>query len=204
MSKEKITSVYVDENGNIYELKKSVWKRPLFWTTIVFGIIVLFLMILVHVIDSENVNINNALAKYNLRYDPKNKEIYNTGNDQSNAKSSSKDDVILTKKFGEKITFDEGTIEVRNMDVTDGKVTVAIVLENNTDRKSSFNPKEFVAKAGDEVLNYSGLQEFLGLTGEGEVKIVSPKSNAVFFLSYDLPKNNSSTYSMQIGKYLWK
>ena len=53
MSKEKITSVYVDENGNIYELKKSVWKRPLFWTTIVFGIIVLFLMILVHVIDSE-------------------------------------------------------------------------------------------------------------------------------------------------------
>ena len=184
--------------------KKPVYKQPLFWTTIVFGIIIFFLMILVHVIDSENVNINNALAKYNLRYDPTNKEIYNTGNDQNNAKSSSKDDVILTKKFGEKITFDEGTIEVRNMDVADGQVTVAIIIENNTNRKSSFNPKEFVAKAGDEVLNYAGLQEFLGLTSEGEVKIVSPKSNAAFFLIYEIPKNNSSDYSMQIGKYLWK
>ena len=204
MSKEKITSVYVDENGNIYELKKSVWKRPLFWTTIVFGIIILFLMILVHVIDSENVNINNALAKHNVYYSAKDKEIYNISNDQNSQGADSSGDVILTKKFGEKITFDEGTIEVRNMDVADGQVTVAIIIENNADRKSSFNPKEFVAKAGDEVLNYAGLQEFLGLTSEGEVKIVSPKSNAVFFLNYNLPKNNSSTYSMKIGKYLWK
>ena len=90
------------------------------------------------------------------------------------------------------------------MGVTDGQVTVAIILENNTDRKSSFIPKDFIAKAGNEALNYIGLQEVLGLTDQGEVKEVSPKSNAVFFLNYNLPKNNSSDFSMQIGKYLWK
>lgn len=184
--------------------ERPVHKKPLFWTTILFGTLSFFLVIMVFVVDSHYVELTNTLAKHGLHYDQTKKEIYSKENNQNNAQSSSENDVILTKKFGEKIIFDEGTIEVRNMDVTDGKVTVAIVLENNTDRKSSFNPKEFVAKAGDEVLNYSGLQEFLGLTGEGEVKIVSPKSNAVFFLNYDLPKNNSSTYSMQIGKYLWK
>ena len=46
MSKEKITSIYVDENGNIYELKKSVWKRPLFWSTMVLSIFFILLFIL--------------------------------------------------------------------------------------------------------------------------------------------------------------
>ena len=139
-----------------------------------------------------------------MYYSSKDKDIYNISHSQENTESTSNNDVVLTKKFGEKIIFDEGTIEVRNMDVNDGQVTVAIILENNTDRKSSFSPKEFVAKAGDEALNYIGLQEVSGLTGQGEVKEVSPKSNAVFFLNYNLPKNNSSDFSMQIGKYLWK
>lgn len=184
--------------------ERPVYKQPLFWTTILFGFISFFLMIMVFVVDSHYVELTNALTKHNLYYSSKDKDIYNISNSQENTESSSNNDVILTKKFGEKIIFDEGTIEVRNMDVNDGQVTVAIILENNTDRKSSFNPKEFVAKAGDEALNYIGLQEVLGLTDQGEVKEVSPKSNAVFFLNYNLPKNNSSDFSMQIGKYLWK
>ena len=184
--------------------ERPVYKKPLFWTTILFGFLSFFLMIMVFVVDSHYVELTNALAKHNLYYSSKDKDIYNISNSQENTESSSSNDIILTKKIGEKITFEEGSIEVRGMDIADGKVTVAIILENNTDRKSSFNPKEFVAKAGDETLNYIGLQEVSGLTGQGEVKEVSPKSNAVFFLNYNLPKNNSSDFSMQIGKYLWK
>lgn len=184
--------------------ERPVYKKPLFWTTILFGFLSFFLMIMVFVVDSHYVELTNALAKHNLYYSSKDKDIYNISNSQENTESSSSNDIILTKKIGEKITFEEGSIEVRGMDIADGKVTVAIILENNTDRKSSFNPKEFVAKAGDEALNYIGLQEVSGLTGQGEVKEVSPKSNAVFFLNYNLPKNNSSDFSMKIGKYLWK
>lgn len=184
--------------------ERPVYKKPLFWTTILFGFLSFFLMIMVFVVDSHYVELTNALANHGLYYDQTKKEINSKENNKNNSQSSSENDVILTKKFGEKIIFDEGTIEVRNMGVTDGQVTVAIILENNTDRKSSFNPKEFIAKAGNEALNYIGLQEVLGLTDQGEVKEVSPKSNAVFFLNYNLPKNNSSDFSMQIGKYLWK
>ena len=184
--------------------ERPVYKKPLFWTTILFGFISFFLMIMVFVVDSHYVELTNALTNHGLYYDQTKKEIYSKENNQNNTQSSSENGVILTKKFGEKITFEEGSIEVRGMDISDGQVTVAIILENNTDRKSSFNPKEFVAKAGDETLNYIGLQEVLGLTDQGEVKEVSPKSNAVFFLNYNLPKNNSSDFSMQIGKYLWK
>lgn len=184
--------------------ERPVYKRPLFWTTILFGFLSFFLMIMVFVVDSHYVELTNALTNHGLYYDQTKKEIYSKENNQNNTQPSSENGVILTKKFGEKITFEEGSIEVRGMDISDGQVTVAIILENNTDRKSSFNPKEFVAKAGDETLNYIGLQEVSGLTGQGEVKEVSPKSNAVFFLNYNLPKNNSSDFSMQIGKYLWK
>lgn len=184
--------------------ERPVYKKPLFWTTILFGFLSFFLIIMVFVIDSHYVELTNALTNHGLYYDQTKKEIYSKENNQNNTQSSSENGVILTKKFGEKITFEEGSIEVRGMDISDGQVTVAIILENNTDRKSSFNPKEFVAKAGDETLNYIGLQEVSGLTGQGEVKEVSPKSNAVFFLNYNLPKNNSSDFSMQIGKYLWK
>lgn len=184
--------------------ERPVYKKPLFWTTILFGFLSFFLMIMVFVVDSHYVELTNALTNHGLYYDQTKKEIYSKENNQNNTQSSSENGVILTKKFGEKITFEEGSIEVRGMDISDGQVTVAIILENNTDRKSSFNPKEFVAKAGDETLNYIGLQEVSGLTGQGEVKEVSPKSNAVFFLNYNLPKNNSSDFSMQIGKYLWK
>lgn len=185
-------------------VKQPVYKKPLFWTTILFGTLSFFLMVMLFVVDSHYVELTNALEKHNLYYSSKDKDIHNVSNSQGNTESSSNNDIILTKKIGEKITFEEGSIEVRGMDIADGKVTVAIILENNTDRKSSFNPKEFVAKAGDETLNYIGLQEVSGLTDQGEVKEVSPKSNAVFFLNYNLPKNNSSDYSMQIGKYLWK
>ena len=184
--------------------ERPVYKKPLFWTTILFGFLSFFLMIMVFVVDSHYVELTNALTNHGLYYDQTKKEIYSKENNQNNTQSSSENGVILTKKFGEKITFEEGSIEVRGMDISDGQITVAIILENNTDRKSSFNPKEFVAKAGDETLNYIGLQEVSGLAGQGEVKEVSPKSNAVFFLNYNLPKNNSSDFSMQIGKYLWK
>ena len=184
--------------------ERPVYKKPLFWTTILFGFLSFFLIIMVFVVDSHYVELTNALTNHGLYYDQTKKEIYSKENNQNNTQSSSENGVILTKKFGEKITFEEGSIEVRGMDISDGQVTVAIILENNTDRKSSFNPKEFVAKAGDETLNYIGLQEVSGLTGQGEVKEVSPKSNAVFFLNYNLPKNNSSDFSMRIGKYLWK
>lgn len=86
--------------------KKPVYKQPLFWTTIVFGIIILFLMILVHVIDSENVNINNALAKHNVYYSAKDKDIYyNVTNSEQNT-SSSTTTSPSTSKSEEKFNVD--------------------------------------------------------------------------------------------------
>lgn len=184
--------------------KKPVYKQPLFWTSIGFGFLSLILSILLFGVVSDIIEIENTLAKHNVYYSAKDKEIYNISNEQNNQGADSNGDIILTKKFGEKISFEEGSIEVRRMGVIDGKVTVSIILENNTDRKSNFNPKDFVAKAGNETLKYEGLQELMGLKGEGDNKEVSPKSNAVFFLNYEIPKNNSSDYSMKIGQYVWK
>ena len=115
-------------------VKQPVYKKPLFWTTILFGTLSFFLMVMLFVVDSHYVELTNALAKHNLYYSSKDKDIYNS---QENTESSSSNDIILTKKIGEKITFEEGSIEVRGMDIADGKVTVAIILKNNTENPVS-------------------------------------------------------------------
>ena len=104
-----------------------------------------------------------------------------------------------TLKFGETVSFEEGSIQVKGMAVVDNKISVAVVFTNNTDRKSNYNPEDFTAKVGDETLKFSGIEEVVGKKGE-----VSPKSNSIFFLNYELPKSNSTDYSMKIGEYVWK
>ena len=202
MSKEKIAPVYIDENKNVYELKKPVYKKPLFWSTILLSILSIFLVSIIYLAGIYANGIEEALKSNNVYYDQRDKQLHRLDTDGESPTPGN--NIIETKTFGEKVIFDEGTIQVKGMELSEGKVTVAIVLENNTDRTSSFNPKDFIAKAGNERLRYYSLTEIVGLDGEEENKKVSPNSNAVFFLNYDVPKNNSTDYSMQIGQYLWK
>ncbi len=202
MSKEKIAPVYIDEDNNVYELKKPVYKKPLFWSTILLSVVSTFLVVIIYLAGIYANGIEEALKSNNVYYDQRDKQIHRLDTNEESPNPGS--NIIETKTFGEKVIFDEGAIQVKGMGLSEGKVTVAIVFENNTDRASYFNPKDFIAKAGNERLKYSSLTEIVPLDGEEENKKVSPHSNAVFFVNYDVPKNNSTEYSMQIGQYLWK
>lgn len=202
MSKEKIAPVYIDEDNNVYELKKPVYKKPLFWSTILLSVVSTFLVVIIYLAGIYANGIEEALKSNNVYYDQRDKQIHRLDTNEESPNPGS--NIIETKTFGEKVIFDERAIQVKGMGLSEGKVTVAIVFENNTDRASYFNPKDFIAKAGNERLKYSSLTEIVPLDGEEENKKVSPHSNAVFFVNYDVPKNNSTEYSMQIGQYLWK
>lgn len=202
MSKEKIAPVYIDEDKNVYELRKPVYKKPLFWSTILLSVVSTFLVVIIYLAGIYANGIEEALKSNNVYYDQRDKQIHRLDTNEESPNPGN--NIIETKTFGEKVIFDEGTIQVKGMGLSEGKVTVAIVFENNTDRTSYFNPKDFIAKAGNERLKYSGLTEIVPLDGEEENKKVSPHSNAIFFVNYDIPKNNSTEYSMQIGQYLWK
>lgn len=84
--------------------KKPVYKQPLFWTTIVFGFLSFFLMIMVFVIDSHYVELTNALAKHNVYYSAKDKDIYyNVTYSEQNTSSST---TTSTSKSEEKFNVD--------------------------------------------------------------------------------------------------
>lgn len=163
---------------------KSIWRKPLTWV-IVFLSVSLTVSIFLNFGSYKYVtDVNKALKQHNLSYDVNKKEIINNGR---------------TLKFGETVSFEEGSIQVKGMAVVDNKISVAVVFTNNTDRKSNYNPEDFTAKVGNETLKFSGIEEVVGKKGE-----VSPKSNSIFFLNYELPKSNSTDYSMKIGEYVWK
>ena len=48
--------------------EQPLYKKPLFWTTILLGILSFFLRIMVFVVDSHYVELTNALANHNFDY----------------------------------------------------------------------------------------------------------------------------------------
>lgn len=84
--------------------ERPVYKQPLFWTTIVFGFLSFFLMIMVFVVDSHYVELTNALAKHNVYYSAKDKDIYyNVTNSEQNTSFST---TTSTSKSEEKFNVD--------------------------------------------------------------------------------------------------
>ena len=84
--------------------ERPVYKKPLFWTTILFGFLSFFLMIMVFVVDSHYVELTNALAKHNVYYSAKDKDIYyNVNNSEQNTSSST---TPSTSKSEEKFNVD--------------------------------------------------------------------------------------------------
>lgn len=84
--------------------ERPVYKKPLFWTTILFGFLSFFLMIMVFVVDSHYVELTNALAKHNLYYSSKDKDIYTkTSSSEQNTSSST---TTSTSKSEEKFNVD--------------------------------------------------------------------------------------------------
>ena len=78
--------------------ERPVYKKPLFWTTILFGFLSFFLMIMVFVVDSHYVELTNALAKHNLYYSSKDKDIYTKiSNSEQTTSSSSSPSTTSTK-----------------------------------------------------------------------------------------------------------
>lgn len=69
--------------------KKPVYKQPLFWTTIGFGLLSIVLFVLLFRITSNFIEVENALAKHNVYYDSKDKDIYyNVSGDKKTVSSS--------------------------------------------------------------------------------------------------------------------
>ena len=122
MSKEKITSVYVDENGNIYELKKSVWKRPLFWSTMVLSIffILLFsLLIRAAVIYNELDNMYSQLQSKQSTSDRISKKVNSYMRAVAPTAMSEAADFAMSSndheyKFGESVKYPDGNLTVNN------------------------------------------------------------------------------------------
>jgi hypothetical protein len=86
------------------QVKQPVYKKPLFWTTILFGTLSFFLVIMVFVVDSHYVELTNALAKHNVYYSAKDKDIYyNVTNSEQNTSSST---TTSTSKSEEKFNVD--------------------------------------------------------------------------------------------------
>lgn len=84
--------------------ERPVHKKPLFWTTILFGTLSFFLVIMVFVVDSHYVELTNALAKHNVYYSAKDKDIYyNVTNSEQNTSSST---TTSTSKSEEKFNVD--------------------------------------------------------------------------------------------------
>lgn len=88
----------------VKQSERPVYKKPLFWTTILFGFLSFFLMIMVFVVDSHYVELTNALAKHNVYYSAKDKDIYyNVTNSEQNTSSST---TTSTSKSEEKFNVD--------------------------------------------------------------------------------------------------
>lgn len=84
--------------------KKPVYKQPLFWTSIGFGFLSLILSILLFGVASDIIEIENALAKHNVYYSAKDKDIYyNVTNSEQNTSSST---TTSTSKSEEKFKID--------------------------------------------------------------------------------------------------
>lgn len=88
--------------------EQPVYKKPLFWTTILFGALSFFLVIMVFVVDSHYVELTNALAKHNLYYSSKDKDIYTkiSSSEQTTSSSSSSSTSTASTKNGEKFKVD--------------------------------------------------------------------------------------------------
>lgn len=65
----------LDDEGHLYVLSKPLWKRGLFWSTIILGILSLFLLVMAIGVIMESVAIDDALARHHLYYDTETDDI---------------------------------------------------------------------------------------------------------------------------------
>lgn len=69
-------------------MKKFI-KQPLFWSTIVLGITTILFAFATYSLAERVGDMNNALSKYSMYYDSKDKEIYIDSSSSSDSKNSS-------------------------------------------------------------------------------------------------------------------
>ena len=86
--------------------EQPLYKKPLFWTTILLEFLSFFLMIMVFVVDSHYVELTNALAKHNLYYSSKDKDIYTKVSSSEQTTSSSSSTSTTSTKNGEMFKVD--------------------------------------------------------------------------------------------------
>ena len=79
--------------------KKPVYKQPLFWTTIGFGFLSIVLFVFLFRITSNFIEVENALAKHNVYYDSKDKDISTSSKSEEKFQADLLDEYSWMKAF---------------------------------------------------------------------------------------------------------
>lgn len=105
---------------------KKFLKRPLFWSTIVLGVLAIIFAFTTYALAVRINDVDNALSKYNMYYDSKDKDIYvdNSSSDsETSDNSSSTEESSTTTSSSETETSysssSEETFDPNNYEVPD-------------------------------------------------------------------------------------
>lgn len=66
----------ISETGDLYLLKRPLYKQPLFWTSLIFGVAACFFFLATMAFMDENNAIHRALSHYGMYYDHETLDIY--------------------------------------------------------------------------------------------------------------------------------
>lgn len=147
--------------------KKTIFKQPLFWSTVVLGVTTIVFAFATYALAERVNDMNSALAKYNMCYDSKDKDIYidsSSSSDSENSSSSSSTEESSTTtsssetvqfyKTGTGISFTNGLMvkvnsitEDTSRTLNDGSGNIPVVvnftIENRGSSSWRMNPQYF-------------------------------------------------------------
>ena len=146
---------------------KKFLKQPLFWSTIVLGVTTIVFAFATYALTERVGDMDNALSKYNMYYDSKDKDIYidsSSSSDSENSSSSSSTEESSTTtsssetvqfyKTGTGIDFTNGLMvkvnsitEDTSRTLNDGSGNIPVVvnftIENRGSSSWRMNPQYF-------------------------------------------------------------
>ncbi|MGT2865621.1 hypothetical protein [Streptococcus fryi] len=112
----------LDDEGHLYVLSKPLWKRGLFWSTIILGMLSLFLLVMAIGAIMESVAIDDALARHHLYYDTETDDIqvdgdtdlpvddsYSPEDEMIDAYIELTRQMVLMRMYPDKVSYEEAT-----------------------------------------------------------------------------------------------
>lgn len=141
--------------------KKTIFKQPLFWSTIVLGVTTIIFAFATYALAERVSDMDSALSKYNMYYDSKDKDIYSDSSSSSGSSSTEESSTTTSSsktvqfyKTGTGIDFSNGlmvkvnsitqdTSRALNDDSGNIPVVVNFTIENRGNSSWSMNPQYF-------------------------------------------------------------